>query len=160
MEPSASGRELADGLRIAPLGPDHSEGLRLLRNRPEIRAWFVTSDIVTAEQQGQWLARYERDADDQMWVVLDDSEQVVAAIGLRRTGSLGAEIQRLMVNRSVVRGLGRPLIEWTIDAAGSTSVYLEVKPDNRHAIRLYGAVGFVPVGGAADGLITMVYCPQ
>lgn len=144
---------------IVPLAESHIEGLRRLRNRPEIRGQLVHEQEISPEQQRTWFSRYERNPDDHLWVGLDAAGHVVAAAGYTRDPDGWAEFGRLMVDRSVpeARGCGKDLLRFVLAAAGSP-VYLRVKPDNVHAIRLYDAQGFVAVG-ESGGLLRME-CPQ
>lgn len=134
-------------MRVVPLEQEHVEGLRMLRNRPSIRAWFLDSREVDPEQQRAWFARYLSDPDDQMWVGLD-GQRVVAAVGLTRIDPQTAEFGRLMSDRSIP-GAGRRLLRTALSAtAGIPVVFLEVKDDNLSAIALYESEGFVMAGGA------------
>lgn len=146
---------------IVPLAESHIEGLRCLRNRPEIRRQMVFSEEITPEQQRVWYARYERNPDDHLWVGVDSADNVVAAAGFTRDPDGWSEFGRLMVDRSVpeARGCGTDLLKFVLAAAGSP-VYLRVKPDNVHAIRLYEAQGFVAVGEQTQGLLRMQWHPS
>lgn len=141
---------------IAPLAEPHIEGLRRLRNRPEIRGQLVFAEEIAPEQQRLWFARYLQNPDDHLWVGIDDAGDVVASAGYTRDPDGWAEFGRLMVDRSVpeARGSGKDLLKFVLAAAGSP-VYLRVKPDNIHAIRLYEAQGFVAAGETTDGLLRM-----
>lgn len=137
-------------MRVVPLDHEHIEGLRLLRNQPTIRPWFIDTRELTAEQQSAWYSRYLDNPNDHMWVGLIDGE-VVAAIGLTLEQDGTAEVGRVMVDRTVpaARGSGKVLMHVALAQAanlGLETVFLDVRVDNVHALRLYQSLGFEPVG--------------
>jgi ribosomal-protein-alanine N-acetyltransferase len=74
----------------------------------------------------------------------------LAGYGVMSTGAGEAHILNLCVREAMRgRGLGRALLRHLIDlAAGSgvADVFLEVRPSNLAASRLYHSFGFAPVG--------------
>jgi ribosomal-protein-alanine N-acetyltransferase len=72
------------------------------------------------------------------------------AYGVMSAGAGEAHILNLCVRESYRgRGVGRTLLGYLLDraaAAGMTEAYLEVRPSNGAAIRLYQALGFEQVG--------------
>jgi [ribosomal protein S18]-alanine N-acetyltransferase len=81
-------------------------------------------------------------------VVLSGDELV--GYGIMSTGAGEAHILNLCVRESNrCRGIGRTLLEHLLGragAGGSTEAYLEVRPSNTAAIRLYQTLGFEPIG--------------
>ncbi len=81
-------------------------------------------------------------------VVLSDDELI--GYGIMSTGAGEAHILNLCVRESYrCRGLGRTLLEHLLgraSAGGSSEAYLEVRPSNTAAIRLYQTLGFEPIG--------------
>lgn len=81
-------------------------------------------------------------------VVLSGDELV--GYGIMSTGAGEAHILNLCVresNRCI--GVGRTLLEHLLGragAGGSSEAYLEVRPSNTAAIRLYQTLGFEPIG--------------
>jgi [ribosomal protein S18]-alanine N-acetyltransferase len=81
-------------------------------------------------------------------VVLSGEELV--GYGIMSTGAGEAHILNLCVRDSYrCRGIGRTLLEHLLGragAGGSSEAYLEVRPSNTAAIRLYQTLGFEPIG--------------
>ncbi|HTX24394.1 MAG TPA: ribosomal protein S18-alanine N-acetyltransferase [Steroidobacteraceae bacterium] len=81
-------------------------------------------------------------------VVLSEAELI--GYGIMSTGAGEAHILNVCVRESFrCRGIGRTLLEHLLSragAGGSSEAYLEVRPSNTAAIRLYQALGFEPIG--------------
>ena len=81
-------------------------------------------------------------------VVLSCDELI--GYGIMSTGSGEAHILNLCVREvDRCRGVGRTLLEYLLaraGAGGSSEAYLEVRPSNTPAIRLYQTLGFEPIG--------------
>ena len=79
-----------------------------------------------------------------------ESDGAVSAYGMLQIAAGKARVLNLCVRRRLHRrGLGRRLLGFMIDVARSRdadSVYLEVRPSNDAARRLYGSMGFARVG--------------
>lgn len=74
----------------------------------------------------------------------------VVGYGIMSTGAGEAHILNVCVRDSCrSRGIGRTLLEHLLSraaASGSSEAYLEVRPSNTAAVRLYQAIGFEPIG--------------
>lgn len=74
----------------------------------------------------------------------------VAGYGVMSIGAGEAHVLNLCVEPTFrCRGMGRQMLAYLIEtgaAAGMSEAYLEVRPSNTAAIRLYQAVGFQQVG--------------
>jgi ribosomal-protein-alanine N-acetyltransferase len=74
----------------------------------------------------------------------------VVGYGIMSMGAGEAHILNLCVRADLRgHGTGRRLLGWLLDAARSAGhgwAFLEVRPSNRPAIRLYESVSFAPVG--------------
>jgi len=81
--------------------------------------------------------------------VVDVDEQV-AGYGILSMGAGEAHILNLCVRQDLrCRGIGRRLLEYLLDrsrGSGMLEAFLEVRPSNVAAIRLYQAVGFEQIG--------------
>ena len=74
----------------------------------------------------------------------------VIAYGVMSVGAGEAHILNLCVNAHFrCRGVGRRMLEYLVErarAAGMSEAFLEVRPSNTAAIRLYQSMGFEQVG--------------
>jgi len=77
-------------------------------------------------------------------------DEEVIAYGVMSVGAGEAHILNLCVNAHFrCRGVGRRMLDYLIDrarAAGMSEAFLEVRPSNTAAIRLYQSIGFEQVG--------------
>ncbi len=73
-------------------------------------------------------------------------DEEVVAYGVMSVGAGEAHILNLCVNAHFrCRGIGRQMLEYLVDrarAAGMGEAFLEVRPSNTAAIRLYQSLGF------------------
>jgi [ribosomal protein S18]-alanine N-acetyltransferase len=80
-------------------------------------------------------------------VTVDDR---VTGYGVMSVGAGEAHILNLCVREAFrCRGIGRRLLSYLLDrasASGMSEAFLEVRPSNTAAIRLYQSLGFEPVG--------------
>lgn len=74
----------------------------------------------------------------------------IAGYGIMSAGAGEAHILNVCVRRSLrSRGIGRAVLEHLLSraaATGSSEAYLEVRPSNVTALRLYRVLGFEPIG--------------
>lgn len=74
----------------------------------------------------------------------------IVGYGIMSTGAGEAHILNVCVRESFrSRGIGRALLEHLLSragASGSSEAYLEVRPSNTAAVRLYQTIGFEPIG--------------
>lgn len=79
-----------------------------------------------------------------------DFDERVAGYGIMSMGGGEAHILNICVRGDLrCRGIGRSLLEYLLDrsrASGMQEAFLEVRPSNVAAIRLYQAVGFEQIG--------------
>jgi ribosomal-protein-alanine N-acetyltransferase len=78
------------------------------------------------------------------------SEKEVVGYGVMSVGAGEAHILNLCIDAPFrCRGVGRRMLEYLVDrarAAGMSEAFLEVRPSNTAAIRLYQSMGFEQVG--------------
>ncbi len=81
-------------------------------------------------------------------IVMLDEE--IVGYGIMSTGAGEAHILNVCIRESCrARGIGRALLEHLLSRAGATGsseAYLEVRPSNTTAVRLYQTIGFEPIG--------------
>ncbi len=74
----------------------------------------------------------------------------IVGYGIMSTGAGEAHVLNVCVRETFrAHGIGRALLEHLLTragATGSTEAYLEVRPSNAAAVRLYQAIGFEPIG--------------
>jgi ribosomal-protein-alanine N-acetyltransferase len=74
----------------------------------------------------------------------------IGGYGIMSMGAGEAHILNVCVRADLRgQGVGRRFLTWFLDAARSAGqgwAFLEVRPSNRPAIRLYESLGFAPVG--------------
>jgi ribosomal-protein-alanine N-acetyltransferase len=79
-----------------------------------------------------------------------DVSGVIMGHGILSVGAGEGHVLNLCVRDSVrCRGIGRRLLSYLMDAArgsGAQDVFLEVRPSNTSAIRLYQSAGFQQIG--------------
>lgn len=79
-----------------------------------------------------------------------ETARQVSGYGIMSTGAGEAHILNICVRSELrSRGIGRRMLEFLLDrahAAGVRDAFLEVRPSNLAAIRLYQAVGFEQIG--------------
>jgi ribosomal-protein-alanine N-acetyltransferase len=79
-----------------------------------------------------------------------DLQGMVVGYGIMSTGAGEAHVLNICVRTDMrCRGIGRRMLEFLLDRgyeAGMLEAYLEVRPSNVAAIRLYQAAGFEQVG--------------
>lgn len=155
---------LPNGVRVFPLAAEYAEGLRLLRNLDHVRFGFRGTDIVTKEQQCVWLASYQANSDDHLWVGVDRTGTVVAAAALYDLdpGARDAQLGRVMFDttRTDLRGTGSMLVAYVTEqgpSLGLRRVWLFVKTENHKAITAYVRAGFSSSDERSeDGMLFMV----
>lgn len=137
---------------------------RAWRNQDDIRKWFLTSAVISAEQHAAWFAQY-RERDDDFVFVIEETATLKCAVGQvslyaiewdRRRSKLG----RLLIGDAEARGKGlaRRAVETLIDFAerlGLEELRLEVLAGNEPAIAIYEACGFA-VHDRQEGELRMV----
>ena len=134
------------------------------RNQDHIRRWFLRSDIITPEQHERWWQAY-RDRDDDFVFVIEETETLLRPVGqvsiynIDRTAGR-AEFGRLMIGERDANGLGlarlatAALVESALTTWGLREIYLECLEDNRAALAVYDACGFLETG-RSGGLVHM-----
>jgi RimJ/RimL family protein N-acetyltransferase len=146
-------------LRLAERGD--ADSLRRWRNRPEIRACFFNTEVVSTEQHLAWWERYAEAEGDWYFVI----EEIDPELGPRPVGAIAlyhydatarsAEYGRLMVGEDWARGKGyarvasQLLLAYGFSQLELDEVHLEVLTSNTPARRLYESLGFCPVREAS-----------
>lgn len=150
-------------VKIAPI---HGEGIRLRlllekdlpmtlgwRNKERIRVWFKSSNLLEFENHSIWFHDYQQRENDFLFVieVLEDSIfKPVGQVGIYDIDyeKMEGEFGRLMIGEDSALGKGyaaratKSLLEFFRTVHHLKSFKLEVKADNKSAIRIYESVGF------------------
>ena len=125
------------------------------RNRPDIRKWFLNSELITPDQHRAWYAQYRHRDDDFVFVIeeTDRLQRPIGQISLYRVDAKArrAEFGRLLIGDPAANGQGLAQLatRCLLQAASSmwmlNEVYLEVRAANHPAIAVYAACGFTEV---------------
>lgn len=101
---------------LKPLSRNEIEPLRQLRNRPEIRKWFLYSEVISQEEQVQWYEKYIGNPTDFMYAVYLKKAPAIF-VGAYAHYNYDKESRiieggRLMVDSGTIdeRGIGRDII--------------------------------------------------
>lgn len=126
------------------------------RNQDHIRRWFIYSEIITPEQHRLWFENYCKRDNDFVFIIEETHEinQPVGQISLYDIDWVQgrAEYGRLMIGNPAARGKGiartasEMLLSLGFEQFNLEEIYLEVFQDNESAIKVYRAVGFLPIG--------------
>lgn len=145
-----------ENLLLRPLDRASIEPLRLLRNREENRIWFFHSDIISAEGQAAWFARYEQKEDDYMFAVYSkaDPNLFLGSVALYDYDPTEKryEVGRLLLDAKKVprHGLGVELIGLALrigfEKLGAKKIVAEVWENNARSLRCCTENGFSVVG--------------
>jgi len=133
---------------------------RRWRNQDEIRKWFLTSTVVTAEQHAAWFEQY-RDRDDDFVFVIEDTARRRQPVGQVSIYQIDwdhrlAKFGRLMIGELAAqrRGLARAAVATLVNVTESTlgleELRLEVLSGNHVAIAIYQQCGFGTVEQVGD----------
>lgn len=134
------------------IAPERLAALPQLDIRPMVDADVRgVLEIERASYQFPWSEGIFRDCLRVGYVCrVVEIEEALAGYGIMSTGAGEAHILNLCVKQSCrCRGIGRAMLEHLLSragASGASEAYLEVRPSNTAAIRLYQTLGFEPVG--------------
>lgn len=139
-------------VRLIPLTEVDIEALRILRNEPYNRKWFVYSNEILEVEQEKWFKEYNVASDDFMFSVrhVDNPEKFIGAVAIYNVDftNLTAEFGRIIIDSGAHedRGLG---LDTTVCALNIgfkmmnlREIYLEVYADNKRATKVYLKAGF------------------
>jgi UDP-4-amino-4,6-dideoxy-N-acetyl-beta-L-altrosamine N-acetyltransferase len=135
-------------LRIEPLTEDHIQTVRVWRNQPEIKNYFIYDKDISEEEQIKWFEKYEQDDKDHCFIVFE-GDNPIGFVGLYIDNDWKiAEFGRLMIGEKSAwgKGYGTEITEmacnYAFEQLNIELVYLEVFEDNTRAIKAYESVGF------------------
>lgn len=136
---------------LLPMTAETSERYRQLRNKIEIRKWFVTSSEISEQQQYEWFQNYLKDDNDIMFSIHSntDDQTFLGANAIYRiqNDKKIAEYGRLAILPQFSgQGIG---FAATMAACAITKavlrlekLHLEVYKDNIAAVNIYRKAGF------------------
>lgn len=139
------------------------EQIRVWRNQPEIRKWFLCKDVITVDDQKRWWRSYQG-CDDDLYFVVEETDEGLGPVGVAALYDIAcgrAEFGRLMIGETTAQGRG--LAQAAVTAALTIAfaqldldeVFLKVYPDNEPAIAVYKTCGFKETG-VEDGMVHMI----
>ena len=139
-------------LLLRPLEEKDIESLRLLRNRPENRIWFFSSDLITKEGQKAWFHRYLTKENDFMFSVYlpEKPNGFMGAVAIYgyESDKDSFEVGRLLLDSANLprRGMGVELIrcvcELVREVWGNIGLRAQVFSDNARSLRCFLQNGF------------------
>jgi RimJ/RimL family protein N-acetyltransferase len=138
------------------------------RNKERIRREFFTSRELTAEEHAAWFDQYESRDDDFVFVVeAADGSRPIGQVSLYRLDEAAgeAEFGRLLIGDDAALGQGfgkeatAAMLSFGLASLGLRRIYLEVRPGNTRAIRLYERLGFARVSESADRIRMEIHAP-
>ncbi len=127
------------------------EQIRLLRNKQDVRKWFVYSDEISCVNQETWYKKYCKTENDFMFVALDkDKLNIIGAVAIYNldVNIKKAEFGRLMVDKDKLlpKGLGTIVtiaaLKIAFEQLDLDNIVLEVCKNNISALKVYKRVGF------------------
>ncbi len=138
--------------------------IRFWRNQDDIRIWFKNSRILDAAEHTAWYQKYKNLSTDYLYILesSDFENQAIGQVGIYNIDwqKKRAEYGRILAGNRVAQGKGLfyeascLLFQFWKRTYGISDYFLEVKADNRRAIRLYNRLGF-EVSGAKEGFNSM-----
>lgn len=140
-------------VRLRPLREEDLPLTLEWRNRPEIRRWFKSADVISFEKHLAWFHALQKRSDD--FVFVAERIKDAAVVGQVSIYNLDpacsrAEVGRFIaapefVHQGYMKCACRLLIDLAFYRWGANTLYLEVFSDNAGAIRLYKSLGFIRV---------------
>lgn len=128
---------------------DECQKYRILRNKEDVKRWFIDKDIISEETQYAWYKKYLESDNDCMFSIYYDGIFVGGnAIYNIDFAKREAEYGRLLLSQEIVGGKGVGKIVTNLasiiakQSIGLKRLYLEVYADNVPAIKTYKYVGF------------------
>jgi len=143
---------ITDHLTIIPLSETGSEQFRLLRNREEIRKWFIYKGIISIEDQKKWYASYLENDADYMFEIREGSEtgQFLGAASIYQIDKVhqSAELGRIIIDHELAgkKGYGtetvKSLSEISFQVLNLDLIYANIYEDNLASIYTFQRAGF------------------
>ena len=132
------------------------------RNRDDMRKWFLTTDVISADRHRDWFNQYKQRDDDFVFII-EETETLMRPIGQISIYAIDWQagrgtFGRLMIGDPAARRLGLArlaaarLIDEACQAWHLREVLLESKMDNAPAFAVYEACGFQVIGQSGDVL--------
>lgn len=131
---------------IRPLTAETSEQLRLLRNKPHIRKWFLHSDEISQEAQEIWFRDYISNPKEFMFAAFltSDPKRFIGSIGYYNYDPEKKTIEagRKMIDseNTTERGLGLEMsccgLKTIYNNLPVETVYAEIQEDNKRQLSI------------------------
>lgn len=146
---------------LRPLTAEGSERLRQIRNKPEIRKWFISTAQISKEAQQKWYEKYLQDPTDFMYAVYlkSDPQTLIGSYADYHYDEAAGTVEagRLMVDTGSIqeRGIGTDVVicgqKLIFENLGIKKVLGEVYTDNVRALHSdIDCAGFEIVGTRED----------
>jgi diamine N-acetyltransferase len=153
----------SQSLVLRPLAEHDIEPLRVLRNKPDNRKWFVYNEIIPPEAQVNWFKEYLSKHDDIVFVIAknDTPNDFMGTISLYNITQNQAEFGRFLIDSESAENRGyaceavKAVVAFAFESLRLQKVYLYVFKTNGKAIHVYKKAGFV--GADVQSQQEMIY---
>lgn len=142
---------------------DECQKYRELRNKENIRHWFIYKNFITEKEQYNWYKKYLESDNDCMFSIYYDGRFVGGnAIYNIDFSKSEAEYGRFLLNPEIVsgKGVGKIVMKFACIIAkqslGLKRLYLKVYTNNIAAIKVYKYVGFDSIKEKGKGMEKMI----
>lgn len=125
------------------------------RNKDRCRKAFRTTEVIVPEKHRLWYESYQKKENDFVFVI-ESPARPVGQISLYGTTERDGELGRLMIGEddALRKGYALDAVDMVLRRVAKdlslAEVYLEVRDDNKPAIRLYKRAGFMEDGWTVE----------
>lgn len=141
---------------LRPLTHDYIEQLRLLRNRDDVRCWFLNSSAIGPDEQETWYTKYTKEKGEFMFAAFEAKypDRFIGSWGAYNFSEdgLSFEAGRRMIAYDLVteKGLGYDILCCGLNIiftnTSATTVYTEVISTNDRSINSNLRAGYSIIG--------------
>lgn len=134
-----------DNICLCPMTAAQSELYRQLRNRDVVRCNFVSTSIITEEQQKTWFENYLNNDKEYMFSIFH-GRGFIGGCSLYNISDNRCEFGRFIIAPEFSgRGYGKIVLSLVFSIArelGIESLFLSLLVNNSKALHLYESMGF------------------
>lgn len=137
---------------IKPLEKKHLEGLRILRNDPEIRFYLTSAFPINEYMQEEWLKKISLDSSKMYFAIENRNGEFLGFVRcdewdkINRSIRIGVDIVTSRQRKGYATAAYTLLFRYLFRDLGINRVWLLVTDYNKRALALYKKLGFVEEG--------------